>query len=75
MTDELPRIETEQTPDGACVVLRGDWSAVVLARQAVWEPLQAQLALVSTVQAWDLRQLQRMDHIAAQLLWNVWNHQ
>ena len=75
MTDELPRIETEQTPDGACVVLRGDWSAVVLARQTVWEPLQAQLARVSTVQAWDLRQLQRMDHIAAQLLWNVWNHQ
>lgn len=71
----MPRIETEQTPDGACAVLRGDWSAALLAQAATWEAIQTQLRSAAPLQHWDLRQMQRMDHTAAQLLWNAWNHQ
>ena len=75
MKDEMPRIETEQTPDGACALLRGDWSAALLAQAGTWQMLQSQLQQASALQVWDLRQMQRMDHTAAQLLWNAWDHQ
>jgi phospholipid/cholesterol/gamma-HCH transport system permease protein len=76
-----PGIDTENTAEGVVVVLRGDWSAAMLAVPAQWEAIARQLApLAQQTNAgapitWDLRQLQRMDHTAAQLLWNAWHHQ
>ncbi len=71
----MPRIDTEQTPDGACAVLRGHWSAARLAHAETLERLQSQLGQTPVPGVWDLRQIQRMDHTAAQWLWNAWNHQ
>jgi phospholipid/cholesterol/gamma-HCH transport system permease protein len=46
---------------------------------AVWKELEAARAAMpadeATRQAWDLRDLQRLDHTGAQWLWNAWGHQ
>jgi phospholipid/cholesterol/gamma-HCH transport system permease protein len=60
-------------------VLRGSWTAEPLAVPAHWALLQQSLSLsippsapTSTAVEWDLRALQRLDHVGAQLLWNAW---
>ncbi|MBP9059944.1 MAG: ABC transporter permease [Rhodoferax sp.] len=83
MTDQTPSITRSNTPDGAGVRLSGCWSAARLAEPATWLQLQTGLSGCSdatatsqgTAFAWDLRELQRLDHTGAQLLWNAWNHQ
>ena len=52
----------------------GAWTAADLTRQAAWDALTAQLkALDSKPDAlWDLRQIEQLDHLGAQLLWNHW---
>ena len=53
----------------------------MLAVPAHWNAIARQLAPLALQThsgapiTWDLRQIQRMDHTAAQLLWNAWNHQ
>jgi phospholipid/cholesterol/gamma-HCH transport system permease protein len=73
-----PRIAIESTPDGVTAVLHGQWSAADLAETAHWAALQTDLvrqAAPHHTQAWDLRELQRLDHTGAQLLWNAWGRQ
>ncbi len=74
----MPRIALEQADSGPCARLQGRWTAEALAEPLHWEALQADLAVVlpdwRSCQ-WDLRQLQRMDHTGAQLLWNAWYRQ
>jgi phospholipid/cholesterol/gamma-HCH transport system permease protein len=70
---------TVQTEAGtASVRLLGAWTAAVLAHPlhlaALDGPLQqAGQHLASHV--WDLRGLERLDHVGAQLVWNAWGHQ
>ena len=78
MQDPQPRIVFEQAPDGVHARLLGLWTADSLAVPTHWESLQAVLgALPKEWRSWqwDLRQLQRMDHTGAQLLWNAWYRQ
>ncbi len=78
MEQSLPRIAFEQASDGPCARLQGRWTAESLAVPQQWEALQADLATVPPDWRsceWDLRQLQRLDHIGAQLLWNAWYRQ
>ncbi len=70
-----PRIATESTPEGACAVLTGRWTAAELAAPAHWPAVQSALQMHHASVAWDLRQVQRLDHAGAQLLWNRWGHQ
>lgn len=74
-----PRIVIEHTPDGACVQLRGCWTAEHLAERANWAAVQAGLQTAQrsgpAVASWDVRAVQRLDHTAAQLLWNSWGRQ
>ncbi len=72
--DAQPRIAPESTPDGACAVLLGRWTAADLAAAAHWESVQAALHGSKTAPAWDVRRVQRLDHTGAQLLWNTWGH-
>ena len=78
MEQSLPRIAFEQASSGPCARLQGRWTAESLAVPLHWDALQADLAVVlpdwRSCQ-WDLRQLQRMDHTGAQLLWNAWYRQ
>ena len=73
--DSPPQIAFETTPEGACAVLRGRWTAAHLAAPAGWERVQSALARGQAEGAactWDLRALHRLDHTGAQLLWNTW---
>ena len=73
-----PRLEFDSTPDGACAVLRGRWTAADLAVPTDWLAVSAALAQSQTAHAacaWDLRPVQRLDHVGAQLLWNTWGRQ
>lgn len=74
---DTPRIERqakrgEAARQDAPWLLLGRWTAAQLSRRDVLEVLQKQLQGSKVSDAWDLRLLQRLDHIGAQLLWNHW---
>jgi phospholipid/cholesterol/gamma-HCH transport system permease protein len=73
--DTQPRIAHESTPGGVCAVLWGRWTAADLAAPAHWAAVQASLQVHSATTVWDVRQVLRLDHTGAQLLWNGWGHQ
>ncbi|MEY4345759.1 MAG: hypothetical protein RL032_1591 [Pseudomonadota bacterium] len=72
--DTQSRIALENTPDGVCAVLRGRWTASHWSVAAQWTDAQVALAYATqpTTLRWDLRQIQRLDHTGAQVLWNAW---
>ncbi|CAN7674352.1 ABC transporter permease [Acidovorax sp. LjRoot118] len=74
MIDLAPRIARTDTSEGPELLLHGRWGAAELGTRRQWKALSAQLqAQQSSVQVgWDLRDLQWLDHVGAQLLWNHW---
>ncbi|KRC22508.1 MULTISPECIES: ABC transporter permease [unclassified Acidovorax] len=74
MTDLAPRIARTDTSEGPELLLHGRWGAAELGTRRQWKALSAQLqAQQSSAQVgWDLRDLQWLDHVGAQLLWNHW---
>ena len=77
MSNPRPRIDHETTAQGVCLVPRGRWSAAQLGRPAAWQDFAEQLQAASTHAdaPWDLRQIDYLDHLGAQLLWNHWGRQ
>lgn len=79
MEDTKPRISRQSLPLEPCALLQGQWTAARLAEARAWEGLQRELQAASSggvrVQRWDLRELLRLDHTGAQLLWNAWGRQ
>jgi phospholipid/cholesterol/gamma-HCH transport system permease protein len=63
-----PRIQTQSHGS----VLLGRWTAAQLANAGQLRELQHALSGQSIEQAWDLRLIERLDHLGAQLLWNHW---
>ena len=84
MDIETPRIEQQDTPEGARLFALGAWTAADLTGKAAWESLTAQLhafqagAAQGTAPAaaptdhWDLRRLDKLDYLGAQVLWTHW---
>ena len=76
MDSHQPRIDMRADPEGGCWVVSGRWTAGQLTDAGQWEHLQAYLATTrkqaDKPASWDLRLVQRLDHIGAQLLWNHW---
>jgi phospholipid/cholesterol/gamma-HCH transport system permease protein len=72
--DAVPRIERRGTGDGAMVVASGRWTALALSSRTTWNALSGSLrdAPARPDQRWDLRDIEQLDHIGAQLLWNHW---
>lgn len=78
MQDATPRIDPQDTPDGRSLVVRGAWTAAGLTGQAVWNALTAQLqSLGSEVSAshWNLSQIDKLDYLGAQVLWDHWGRE
>jgi len=76
--ESRPRIDIGQLPEGVRVRLLGRWTAGNLANRDNWQALQHSLGALPQdwrTCHWDLRELQRMDHVGAQLLWNAWYRQ
>lgn len=73
MEDTQPRIRLQPLAREHCALLQGQWTAARLAETQSWAGLQRDLqAACSGAQRWDLRELSRLDHTGAQLLWNAW---
>lgn len=78
MSSPAPRIETQPLPGqaGARLLVLGRWTAAQLADAEQLQLLQTSLAQHPTqadsTMPWDLRMMERLDHIGAQLLWNHW---
>jgi phospholipid/cholesterol/gamma-HCH transport system permease protein len=68
-----PGITLTQTPTGPCAVVMGRWTAAQLTVREVWASVVAALqAVPAGTKSWDLRPVQGLDHLGAQLLWNQW---
>ena len=75
MEDFQPRILIEHGAQGDSVTIYGSWNAAILARPEHWQPLSQLLqrcANAAMDTSWDLRQIDRLDHTGAQMLWNAW---
>ena len=87
MEETTPRLVPHTTADGLSAHLMGRWTAARLAEPQVWADVNTALSKLprahpeagsspdSRPAAWDLRQLQSLDHTGAQLLWNTWGRQ
>jgi phospholipid/cholesterol/gamma-HCH transport system permease protein len=76
--ESSPRVTVQIGPVDRIVTLMGNWTAATLAQPRVWGELNLALAALAPQLAlqsrWDLRSLDRLDHVGAQLLWNFWGH-
>ena len=74
MPPSAPQIDTQQTPQGQQHVVLGAWTAAALTGKATWDTLTELLGNLKEPAAasWDLRQIEQLDHLGAQLLWNHW---
>ncbi len=72
-----PRISRDTAPEGPCLRVLGRWTAAQLTLPGVWDAVAASLKAQAAEGAagWDLRGLQRLDHLGAQVLWNHWGRQ
>ncbi|WP_150699176.1 MlaE family ABC transporter permease [Pandoraea terrae] len=72
--DAVPTLELTTTAQGRVVMLRGLWTALALARRK-----KTLLGLVRALPrgdlAWDLTQVEKLDHVGAQALWRYWRGQ
>jgi phospholipid/cholesterol/gamma-HCH transport system permease protein len=77
MEETVPRIARESAPQGPVARTLGRWTAAQLTMPGVWSAVDANLAALNAEPGirWDLRDLQRLDHLGAQALWNHWGHQ
>jgi len=82
-SESAPHIDQQDTPDGGCCRVLGPWTAAELTLQPVWDALSAKLKALgpSTAGAagpagmWDLREIEQLDHLGAQVLWDHWGRQ
>lgn len=75
MTDATPRLEQVPAPQGSTVRLLGEWTAAQFGRPRLQAALARELPPPQPQQAWDLRGVQRLDHVAAQMLWDHWRRE
>lgn len=87
--DSPPRLEIQDAPDGPVVRLLGAWTAANLTVPAVWAALTAQFkglgggaaagktgkASVAVAGNWRLDEIEKLDYLGAQVLWQQWDHQ
>lgn len=70
-----PRIDASGQGDGRMAVLKGRWTASDLAAGDHLRQARRALDGLPPAAHWDLQQVERLDHLGAQLLWNHWGHQ
>ncbi len=83
--DARPRIEPQDSDAGPVFVVRGAWTAADLTSQPVWTALTKQLdniggspastgstSKTAKTSGWDLTQVDKLDYLGAQVLWNHW---
>ena len=71
-TDQNPQCPLQTVDGQAWAVPSGRWSAAELGERRLWRQLAVQIKAVPAGAGWDLQQLQWLDHVGAQLLWEQW---
>ncbi len=74
-TSSLPRIDASGQGDSGTAILMGRWTATDLASGQQLQQTRRMLAAQPANAGWDLQQVERLDHLGAQLLWNHWGRQ
>ena len=74
MSPSAPRIEQQQTPEGAVCAVLGAWTASSLTGAAAWQAVSEQIKTTGQQPEaqWNLLQIDQLDHLGAQLLWTHW---
>ena len=70
MPDPTPRLEQQPAPNGARILLVGQWTAAQFARPRLLRALEA--SLPAAAGTWDLSRAEQLDHVGAQWLWDHW---
>ena len=72
----LPRVVRRDEQGHQLNVASGRWTALAMSRTSTWEALSKSLegTPANDEAAWDLRPIEQLDHIGAQLLWSHWNN-
>jgi len=78
--EAAPRVERAQAEEHGPWVAHGRWTALAFSSASQWERLSRSLAETAARRAggsaaWDLRPIEQLDHIGAQLLWNHWGRE
>ncbi|VTU13067.1 putative phospholipid ABC transporter permease protein MlaE [Variovorax sp. SRS16] len=70
----LPRVRQHDEEGRDWAVASGRWTALAMSYPSTWNALALNLDGVPPKddRAWDLRPIEQLDHIGAQLLWNHW---
>jgi phospholipid/cholesterol/gamma-HCH transport system permease protein len=70
----LPRVRQRDEAGREWAVASGRWTALAMSNPSTWSALSSNLDGVPPKddRAWDLRPIEQLDHIGAQLLWNHW---
>jgi len=74
--DSSPRIVSDGSAAAGSLRLEGRWTSAQLGSRRVWRGLVPELrrACGRAGLHWDLRGIEQLDHVGAQLLWNLWGH-
>jgi len=77
VAESQPSVSIDSSPQGVRGTLRGRWNAAHLARPANWQALEESMQRIKSLGVpnalqWDLTGIDRLDHVAAQYLWNHW---
>ena len=80
VSESTPQINSQNTPEGACYLVLGPWTASELTARPVWDALSTHLKSLGADAPdqdvlWDLRQIGQLDHLGAQVLWDHWGRQ
>jgi len=72
-----PHVEQRDEAGARWAIARGCWTAMAMSSRTTWNALEQNLKdfAPSGDRAWDLRPIDQLDHIGAQLLWNHWQHE
>lgn len=68
----LPRLEPAS--GGGAARLLGQWTAAQLGRPRLLRKVQDMLGRAQPAAGWDLREVEQLDHVGAQVLWDHWGH-
>ncbi|KIQ29222.1 ABC transporter permease [Variovorax paradoxus] len=73
----LPRVAEQEQEGKAWTVATGRWTALGMSSFSAWQALSKSLEAAPPAddRAWDLRPIEQLDHIGAQLLWEHWRHE
>lgn len=76
--NQPPRIGNIAAPNGNAMQALGHWTAAAMAADAQWPTFKKswrQTPTFDSTTLWDLSKLAGLDHVGAQLLWDLWGQQ